>query len=73
MTYHEERVKEALKMFYRELCLKYNGDENKTSQGIASADHIAETLNMNVSDVEQIMNQLVKYGITERQGGAYVI
>lgn len=73
MSYHEDRQRVGLQLFYKELCFRYNGNYNKSSQGIASTEHIADTLHMNVYDVQRIMDQLVSYGITEKQGGGYVI
>lgn len=61
------------KEFYRDLCGKYNGDANKTNQGIASAEHIAETMEINVTDAMRFCFAMVYYGITEKQGDGYVI
>lgn len=59
--------------FYRDLCGTYNGNPDKTCQGIASAEHIAETMNISPNMVDEFCIAMVKYGITERQGGGYVI
>lgn len=59
--------------FYHDLCGTYNGNANKTCQGIASAEHIAETMQISEERAMEFCNAMIQYGITERQGGAYVI
>lgn len=59
--------------FYRDLCGTYNGNANKTCQGIASIAHIAESMNMPESKANEFCNAMIQYGITERQGGRIVI
>lgn len=61
------------KEFYRDLCRKYNGDADKTCQGTASVEHIAETMEMEIEDVAMYCFAMVYYGITEKQGDKYVI
>lgn len=59
--------------FYKTLCFMYNGNENRTCQGIASAEHIAEKLKLDLSATRELCNAMVFYGITECQGGGFVI
>ena len=59
--------------FYHDLCGIYNGNANKTCQGIASAEHIAETMQISENHARELCNAMIQYEITERQGGAYVI
>lgn len=59
--------------FYKTLCFMYNRNENCTCQGIASAEHIAEKLKLDLSATRELCNAMVFYGITERQGGGFVI
>ena len=66
-------TKEIAQEFYRDLCGTYNGDANKTCQGIANTEHIAETMNISPNMVDEFCHAMVMYGITERQGGGYVI
>lgn len=59
--------------FYALLCKKYNGSETRTGQGIASEEHISETLDMPLSDVKRYCESMCRHNITERQGGGIVI
>jgi hypothetical protein len=65
--------KNTAKEFYRDLCGTYNGNANKTCQGIASAEHIAQTMDIPVGLATIMCEAMIRYGITERQGGGYVI
>lgn len=66
-------TKEMASTFYHDLCATYNGNANKTCQGIASAEHIADMMNMTTDMATEFCHSMLKYGITERQGGGYVI
>ena len=59
--------------FYRDLCKKYNGDADKTCQGTASVEHIAQTMEITTMKAMQYCFAMVYYGITEKQGDGYVI
>ena len=59
--------------FYHDLCGTYNGNANKTCQGVASINHIAETMEITKEKATEFCNAMIKYGITERQGGRIVI
>lgn len=61
------------KEFYRDLCGTYNGNVSKTCQGIASVEHIAKIMGMPVSETQEFCDAMVAYGITEKQGGGYII
>ena len=59
--------------FYRDLCGTYNGDANKTCQGIASEEHIADTMCIPLGLAKEMCVAMIHYGITEKQGNCYVI
>lgn len=59
--------------FYRNLCIKYNGKENCTCRGIADVGHIAKSMHISYEESEKLCNAMIKYGVTERQGGGIVI
>ena len=61
------------KEFYRDLCGTVYGDCNKTAQGIMSAELIADHMKMPLWKAEAFLNACRSYGITERQGGAWVV
>lgn len=61
------------KEFYKILCFMYNRNENCTGQGIATAEHISEYLKLNLNATRELCDAMVYHGITERQGGGYVI
>ena len=61
------------KKFYKTLCFMYNRNENCTGQGVASAEHIAEYLRLDLDTTRELCDAMVYHGITERQGGGYVI
>lgn len=66
-------TEEMAKEFYRDLCGTVYGDANKNGQGIMSAEHIADLLNIPVERATDFLWACAKYGITDRQGGAWVI
>lgn len=59
--------------FYRDLCGVYNGNANRTCCGIASAEHIAQRMQLTAKEAAEYCKAMLIYGITERQGGKYVI
>ena len=61
------------KEFYKILCFMYNRNENCTGQGIATAEHISEKLNLDLDTTRELCNAMIYHGITEHQGGGYVI
>ena len=63
----------AAKEFYRDLCGSIYGDANKTAQGIMSSELIADHMRIPVWKAEAFLNACRNYGITERQGGAWVV
>ena len=64
---------EKAKEYYKTLCFMYNDDENNTCQGIVTAENLAEKLHIDITATRELLNAMVYYGITERQGGGYVI
>ncbi len=59
--------------FYRRLCRKVNGDPDKQAQGIMGEELIAEHMDMPVEKVKELLRACANYGITERQGGGWVV
>ena len=59
--------------FYRDLCGTVYGNASKTAQGIMSAELIAHHMQMPVWKVNAFLDACRRYGITERQGGAWVV
>lgn len=59
--------------FYRDLCGTVYGDPEKNCGGIMSAEHIAELLRIPTETATEYLMACRKYGITERQGGAWVV
>lgn len=66
-------AREQAQEFYHNLCKVYNGNPDKTCQGIASAEHIADMMNISEETATEFCHAMLKYNITERQGGGYVI
>lgn len=61
------------KDFYRDLCGIMYGDCNKTCQGVMSAGLIAQRMKISNGKANAFCNAMIKYGITERQGGMIVV
>ena len=59
--------------FYRSLCRKVNGSPDRQAQGIMSEELIAEHMNMPVKTVTELLWSCAAFGITERQGGGWVV
>lgn len=59
--------------FYRDLCGTVYGNHDINSQGIMSEEHIADLLGIPVERATDFLWACAKYGITERQGGAWVV
>lgn len=59
--------------FYRDLCGTVYGDANKNSQGIMSVGLIADHMQISMERATEFCNAMVAYGITEKQGGKYVV
>lgn len=55
---------------YKRLCEKYNGDPEKTGQCILYEERMLSELG---EDGKRILDALIRYRLTERQGGGYVI
>lgn len=63
----------AAKEFMRDLRGTVYGDCNKANQGVMSTGLIADHMRMSVSETQKFLDMCIKYGITERQGGLYVV
>lgn len=59
--------------FYRDLCGTVYGNPNKNSQGIMNIPGIAYHMGISIERTEEFCNAMIKYGITEKQGGMIVI
>ena len=59
--------------FYRDLCGTVYGDANINSQGIMSAEHIADLMGESLERTTDFLWACARYRITERQGGAWVV
>lgn len=66
-------TKEMAKEFYRDLCGTVYGDCTKNSGGVMSESLIAEHMGISVGDAANFCNAMIKFGITERQGGMIVV
>lgn len=66
-------TKDQAQEFYRDLCGIYNGNANKTCQGIANVSHIAESMGIPIMNANEFCIAMIEYGITERQGVCIVI
>lgn len=66
-------TKEMAREFYRDLCGTAYGCPDMSCQGIMSVEHIADLMNIAVESASEFLWACAKYGITERQGGAWVV
>jgi len=68
-----EITKEMATEFYRDLCGTVYGDPNKNSGGVMSIGLIADHMKISIEKANDFCNAMIKYGITERQGGMIVV
>ena len=73
MKCFKEITKEMAERFYGDLCEEVYEDRTKNSGGIMSVELIAEHMGISVGDAENFCNAMIKFGITERQGGMIVV
>lgn len=66
-------TKEMAKEFYRDLCGTVYGNANATCGGIMSEELIADHMKISVDRAREFLWACANYGITERQGGAWVV
>ena len=66
-------TKGAAREFYRDLCGTVYGNADTNSQGIMSSALIADHMKMSIEKVNEFLDACRRYGITERQGGAWVV
>ena len=59
--------------FYRDLCGTVYGDSSKNSQGIMSVGLIADHMRISIERANAFCNAMIRYGVTERQGGKVVV
>ena len=60
--------------FWRDLMGNLWGDPNtKATRGIMSAELIADHMGIPAETASEFLFTCIKYGITERQGGGYVV
>ena len=66
-------TKDAAREFYRDLCGTVYGNADINSQGIMSAALIADHMKMSIEKANEFLDACCRYGITERQGGGWVV
>lgn len=66
-------TKEMATEFYRDLCGTVYGNANKTCQGVMNESLIAEHMGISVEDATNFCMAMIKFDITERQGGMIVV
>ena len=66
-------TKNQCKEFMRDLRGIVYGDPNKANGGIMSERLIADHMKISVSKAEQFLWSCAKHGVTERQGGGWVV
>lgn len=67
-------TKEQVRRFWRDLMgTLYSNPNRKYSSGIMSVDMISERLRCPVSVAEDWLRKCAQYGLTERQGGGWVV
>lgn len=59
--------------FYRDLCGTVYGNANRTQGGTMNEALIADHMGISIERATEMCKAMVFYGITERQGGKYVI
>lgn len=73
MILNEKITYEQAEHFYHKLCCKIYGDSNKCCGGVMSEELIASHMNIDISTVKDYCKAMIKYHITERQGGMIVV
>lgn len=72
--YEREISEEKAKAFWRDLMGTLWGDPNcKSTHGIMSEQLIAEHMGINAEEALEYLNACKDAGLTERQGGAWVV
>ena len=66
-------TKEKAAEFYRDLCGTVYGDSEKKCGGIMSEELIADHMGIDKELAHAYLRACAEYGITERQGGAWVV
>lgn len=66
-------TKEMATEFYRDLCRTVYGDSTKNSGGVMSEELIADHMKISIEKANDFCAAMIKYGITERQGGMIVV
>ena len=66
-------TKEMAREFFRDLCGTVNGNADKNGCGVMSVEMIAEYMQISVEKANAYLRVCAKYGITERQGGGWVV
>lgn len=67
-------TEEKARAFWRDLMGTLWGDpDTKSTRGIMSAELIADHMEISVETASELLFACIRYGITERQGGGYVV
>jgi hypothetical protein len=59
--------------FYRDLCETVYGNADKNCQGVMSVEMIAVRMGLSTETTQKYCDAMISYGITEKQGGGYVV
>ena len=66
-------TKEMAKEFYRDLCGTVYKGSKITCGGVMSIEAIADHMEISVERATEFCSAMIKYGITEKQGGMIVV
>lgn len=66
-------TKRMAQEFYRDLCGTVYGNADKNCGGIMSPELIADHMRISIGRAKEFCDAMVRYSITERQGGGYVV
>lgn len=68
-----EITKEQAQGFYNDLIGTVYGDSTKVCGGVMPVELIADRMGISFEKANDFCNAMIKYGITERQGGMIVV
>lgn len=64
---------QQLLQLYKELCKKVYGDPDKKCGGVMSTELIAEHMGITHNAAIMLCDEMIEYGITEKQNGMIVV
>lgn len=68
-----EITREQATAFYNDLCSTVYGDSNKVCGGVMSVELIANRMGISFEKANDFCDAMIKYRITEKQGGMIVV